>query len=238
MDQPKRIITDTFTYDDIIEVMKKDREFVIYKLRELNKKTERYIKKKKPKDPFNFKPVHFESNRGLNYSVTIHFHGMKDYKAYGATYSIYAYQRKNDGFHVFFYATDGMGKTRITVFKPHFFNRYRERQLKDITVPMKDVMDIFFSKNVRFYDRNQNNEKYPDGTMILSPEGIGLGIKYNSSDSIDVIKTFVSIEMLKGTQIGMSESIRKELQQIVDDIVNMSGKYSKFYGYSPSYLQE
>lgn len=237
MDHPKRIITDTFTYEEIIEVMMEDRAFVVHKLNDLYKKTERYIKKKKPKDPFIFKPVHFTSNRGLNYSVTIHFHGIKDYKAYGATYSIYAYQRKNDGFHVFFYATDGMKKTEFDVFTPHFFNRYKERQLKDINVPMTDVMDTFFSKNARFYRQDQNNEKYPDGTITKFAEGIGLGYKYDSSYPITVNKTFVSIEMLKGAQIEMSESARENLQKIVDDIINLRGQNSIFYGYSSPYLQ-
>lgn len=237
MDQPKRIITETFTYDDIIDVMMQDRAFVVHKLEDLNNKCERYIKKKKPKDPFNFKPVHFVSNRGLNYSITIHFHGIKDYKAYGPTYSIYAYQRKSDGYHAFFYASGEMKQTEFLIYTPHFFNRYRERQLKDMTVPMKDVMDTFFCNNSRTFKQDQNNERYPDGIIIESPEGIGLGLKYNTSDSIHVIKTFISIEMLKGTQIEMSENARDELQKIVDDIVNLRGQNSIYYGYSPPYLQ-
>lgn len=237
MDQPKRIITDTFTYEEIIEVMMKDKEFIVHKLLDLYKKSERYIKKKKPKDPFNFKPVHVVSNRGLDYSITIHFNGIKDYKAYGSTYSIYAYQRKNDGYHVFYYTNDEHKTMKFNVFTPHFFNRYRERQLKDITIPMKDVIETFFIKNYRFFKQDQNNEKYPDGIIIESPEGIGLGARYNSSGSICVVKTFISIEMLKGAQIELSESAREELQRIVDDIVNMRGQNSNFYGHSPSYLQ-
>lgn len=46
MVQPKRIITETFTYDDIIDVMMKDKDFIVHKLTDLNKKCERYIKKK------------------------------------------------------------------------------------------------------------------------------------------------------------------------------------------------
>lgn len=237
MDQPKKIITETFTYEEIIEVMEKDRDFIVHKLLDLNKKCERYIKKKKPKDPFNFKSVHVVSNRGLDYSITIQFNGVKDYKAYGNTYSIYAYQRKNDGCHVFFYTNDAQSTKKFFVFTPHFFNRYKERQLKDITVQMKDVIDIFFSKNYRFYEQEQNNEKYPEGIIIKASEGIGLGAKYDSKDTIYVVKTFVSIEMLKGTQIEMSESAREELQKIVDEIVNMSGQYSNFYGHGPSYMQ-
>lgn len=234
MDQPKRIITDTFTYEDIVEVIMKDKAFIVHKLNDLDKKSERYIKKKKPKDPFNFKPVHLVSNRGLNYSITITFNGIKDYRAYGATYSIYAYQRKKDGYHVFFYVTEEYS-TKFIVYTPHFFNRYRERQLKDITIPMKDVMDIYFCKNSRSINQDQNNEKYPNGIIIKTPEGIGLGVKYN--DTIAVAKTFVSIEMLKGAQIEMSESARVTLQKIVDDIINMQGEYSKIFANGTPYLE-
>ncbi len=223
----QKIILEDFSYSDIIEIINKDKAFIQHQLVDLEASYRKIVAERKPTDAHHFAPKHIVSNRGLNYVITFFFWSKEDFRSNGFTYTIYAYQLKKDGFYAFFYVSDhDTSKDCWMVYTPHFFNRYRERFLKDMSMEKSEVMNQFFLRNYRTMNYDQDNPDYPNGTMSLSQDGIGLGVR--NEDTYAEIKTFISLEMLKGDQVGMSEKTRKKLHQIEED-VKKCGFYSHLF---------
>ncbi|HBG40249.1 MAG TPA: hypothetical protein DDW85_02395 [Porphyromonadaceae bacterium] len=106
------------------------------------------------------------------------------------------------------------GRPVLCFYPPHFFRRYKERSGKDKTGI--DLIVDYFTYNsgclFRAIDKVIDNETYISEVFGTINGGIVLGLM--TSENNFLLKTFVSVEMLKGSQIEdymKGESIRNEI---------------------------
>ena len=94
----------------------------------------------------------------------------------------------------------------VTVYPTHILERYRERYLKDKTIPMLDVIKIFFKRNPFFEYKRRTDGTY----MATCKDGVVFGIV---KDGYRIVKTFVTYDMLFENQTKLSvflETLREK----------------------------
>lgn len=107
------------------------------------------------------------------------------------------------------------GRLAMIVYPPHFFSRFRERMKLDQTGI--ELIRRFFKRNASYgfqIDVVQNFNRQVTYIYGSTEEGVGMGVI--AKDSIILFRTFVSYDMLKGSQIqdfAKTEKIRKEIQE-------------------------
>ncbi len=174
-----------------------------------------------PSKMIRLKPMHFHSKTtSLNHCILMSSLGKKDFKEKGPFYVIYSYFYKDYGLYAFLFLSQK--ELNMAVYTPHFFDRYRERFLKDPTMDKMKVIERFFTYNGLSDIVFVKNEKYQNSFFGRCKDGVVLGTRY--SDKIIEIKTFLSDDELKDEQIDWSnhtfESLRKYiLEHVGDDII-------------------
>lgn len=111
---------------------------------------------------------------------------------------------------------DNRGKIRIIlqsadggdleIFTGHFFSRFKERsKIEQVTGDVTTDIFIFFFKN------NQHRPVIGADNLIHVefPTGVGLGYAYG--ESVFIIKTFLTHDMLRGSQIELSNRLKIEM---------------------------
>lgn len=105
------------------------------------------------------------------------------------------------------------GGIMLLMFTPHFFSRFANRAVIDLTG--KDLIKRYFEINYN-YGFSYNTD--PGGAVNVfgsSKDGIALGIEYKGKQII-LFKTFITYDMCKGQQIevfAQSNQIRQEMQK-------------------------
>lgn len=77
----------------------------------------------------------------------------------------------------------GTAQATLNIYNAHFFNRYKERILKDEHIEINDVIGLFFARMLRIHALNINDEiikdwrtKYGEfSIVVMTNEGICLG---------------------------------------------------------------
>ena len=93
----------------------------------------------------------------------------------------------------------------FTVYTPHFFDRYKERHLKDKSISTPDAVYQFFMRNLKSSAQTVTSEKYPNGYWNICNDGICLCNRLGGL-SIEA-KTFVDWSILyKDEQVKAIEA--------------------------------
>ena len=156
-----------------------------------------------------FKPFNITTKR-LNKFIILPFcHGKSDYKKYGMAFAVMLMFYRKGYPYVAWITDDG---SSVIFFPKHFFERYNERFAQgDIDYSENFVLD-FLKRNMLVYMGSQ----YEDGgnnVMGVSMDGVLLGEKL--TPSVTKYNTYISIDMLKGSQI---EQHRKMYEKLLDYI--------------------
>lgn len=205
------MIVDSMTYKEIISEFQYDwNQFIYDKLTNcfgMANTYRRYMLKYMKDDPVFFTPIEFESKRGNTYIVRFSCKGKADYKKNGLIVTLYMYYR----IHGRIYAVLSTGGNRDTFifYTPHLFDRYRERELKDLSLNKLHVVNEFFKSNSTANFMSLDNPKYVNSLYGVSKSGILLGKKI--TDSLYEIKTYITFDMLKGTQINDKNNLMADL---------------------------
>ncbi len=210
------MVTETMTYEEIAQEMINDLQGIVkYKRKERAK-----ILRKKVLSQLNSErlvripPYHFHSNSsGLNYCLILYSMGRKDYNARKEACSIISYFYKDYGLYAFMLL--GTIKPCLAVYTPHFFDRYRERFLKDKTISKVKAMEDFFLYNANAGAVFPKDSKYENAIFARGKDGIMLGNRY--SELILEFKTFLTFEDLKEGQIDLSDKSLKILHKLMLD---------------------
>lgn len=120
------------------------------------------------------------------------------------------------------FSRNRMNKKGITLFTPHFLQRYKERYLKDISCSSKEAFIEFITRNNDGMSRNittkhltKCNEHDYEGyaqNVLLYQHGISIVEKHIGG--LIVNKTFLSYEMLKNEQIEIFEEDKKHHEKL------------------------
>ena len=193
----KKVITDTMDSKEIVALLKEDNSFAQHKFDETYKHYEKLAKGySHRKDRINFKPLSFKSAKGFNYVFRYYKRaaddpgdgkvGLEDYAWFTKSRGIFAVRRID-------MRGQFEGERRYLVYIPHFFDRYRERYLKDPSVPKLDVLHQYMLSNGQGALAEIPSEKYPGSVWSRCDDGLVLCQQIDPN--IYECKTFITFDM-------------------------------------------
>ncbi|HXH19928.1 MAG TPA: hypothetical protein VNJ07_12695, partial [Chitinophagales bacterium] len=94
----------------------------------------------------------------------------------------------------------------------HFFKRYNERRKLNLVMPC-DIIRAFMNDNLKF-SFQKLEETTPGNFKVfgVTDSGVLLGM-YNASANIYKLNTFITSDMLQGSQIQMEEQMKARLDK-------------------------
>jgi hypothetical protein len=208
------MLTHTMTYKQMQEEFFYDMHNLL--LPHLNKVYDKRARRailKTTKFPVIFNPVYFTSKRQNRWIIM--YYAIDKKLAHDACCVILLTVNTPEGIYV--YRKDmGPDDMLITVYPPHFFSRYRSRQLKDNSLTTEEVIVKFFKNN--FDGMIARREKIAESAIR---EGYALGEVLSWECNLTMMKTFITSNMLKEDQsLGQ---IWKSMDQDEIDFLKRSG---------------
>ena len=207
------MVVESMDYKEIIQEYKKDfKEDLVYKITKYldEGKYKRFILQNvKSETHYYFKPIFLTSKRGNKYVLHISTRGWKDFKKNGLLFILYMCYKRKDGIHVVM-PNRSMSlnlNNGFMFYTSHLFDRYREREMKDIHIPKMDAIIECMKWNCTLRFENVENEKHPNSVFASSPYGVILGT--DLCDGNKLLKTYLSFEMLKGNQHSKKDELRE-----------------------------
>ncbi len=167
-------------------------------------KFERIARKHSSDKKLSFKPVEYDSKGKNHYINYFSVNGKNGYRKEGIK-----------GNTIMTYRTAGGEKAVMTVnedlatfWGQHFFERYRERGLKDMSLSLDDTINIFFTALGYVTVQDVDSEKYKNNVYALLDNGLMLGEDISDNEMTMIYyHTFISNEMLKGDQYSELASL-------------------------------
>lgn len=186
--------------EEIISLLEEDFVFVRHKLDVLYPK---YLKIAKNyshrKERVNFKPVTYTSAKGFNYVFRCFKRDVNDNVKLKVGCDNYTWFVKKRGIfairEIDSASREGYELVRC-IYTPHFFDRYRERFLKDLSIPKLEVIERFMLANDKSMSKEIQSTKYPNSLWSLCKDGLCLCTQINRG--IYEMKTFVTFDMASG----------------------------------------
>ena len=212
------MIVDTMSYQEIFAIIHqymRSGSFANVLEREDRKHRSTILKMTAPKRVF-FAPT-FVKDPKSQLQICIHTYtdGKSHYKRNGLLFLIYAYFYRDYGLYAMLLVNNF---TSYNVYTPHFFDRYRERFLKDVTLNKIDTIVRFFKVNNAFCLLDYDAPNYSGSKLIACPEGVCLG--YMREEQVE-LKTFISFEMLKNNQIDLTQDAYDGLVEYYKEYYNL-----------------
>ena len=187
------MIVDSMTYDDILELYKKDKRITTRKMEEYAPKIRRWLHKLHSKERVFYPPIRFKSAAGFNYVMMIYYRGKEATKTEPVGIFWYCWYIHKKGMYGLINSMLGGMFSHFTFITPHFLDRYRERFLKDMSMEKTDVLHHFIMHNSKQPSRNVESEKYPGCHYKVCNDGLCLCRKLKDLDV--EAKTFITWEM-------------------------------------------
>lgn len=187
------MIVDSMTYEDIMKLYWEDKALVNHKIEAGDKFYSRMLKNARLKNRLFYDPIKFTSRRGFNY-VLMFFNLANDVPGKGRLgCNYYAWFVKNRGMYAITLSLVNRSSYRNTIYHPHFFDRYRERYLKDMSMSKQDVIHTYITNNPKSMTGDVPSEKHPDSYWMARNDGLCLCRKL--SDTLIEAKTFITWDM-------------------------------------------
>lgn len=187
------MIVDSMTYDEILDLYWADKPLVNHKMDAGSKFYGRMLKNARVKDRIHYKPIKFKSQRGFNY-VMMFFNLADDVpgkERLGCNY--YAWFIKNRGMYAITLSTINRTEYHNTIYHPHFFERYRERFLKDMSMSKPEVLHTYITNNPKSLSSKIPSAKYEGEYWMAVHDGLCLCRVVKGS--LVEVKTFITWEM-------------------------------------------
>ena len=193
------MIVDTMTYDDIYSLFKKDKNgIVMHKMESAYTIGRKHLIKTNPKTTHFYDPIKFESKTtGLKYIIQIVNFGHNIPKKQRMGISLYAFFIKKRGIYVATEVDDCDGGS-FDIYTPHFFDRYRERFLCDLSKSKEATIMTFIHNNLNHMRTDIESKKHPNNWFVVCNDGLCLCTKHPKN--IYEMNTFVTFEMLHEEQ--------------------------------------
>jgi len=181
-DYKKIKIVDSMSIDEILDLLKDDVKFLQHKIDEHTKQYRRLIKNSSKPGRFFYEPMNYESARGFHYFLQFFKRAEnEEYKdKLGILY--YVWFIKNRGMYavtVSRLSITGHSELHLTVYTPHFIDRYRERFLKDLSISKSKAFLTYYKNNLKMATSGRPSEKYPKGYWAVCNDGLCLCNRMN-----------------------------------------------------------
>jgi len=195
-DYKKTVIVDSMTNDEIIELLRDDFVFLQHKIDENLRKYKQMVKNSVKKERVYYQPLNYKSAKGFHYMLQFFKRAddEPDKDKLGMIY--YVWFIKNRGTYAVTLSRlslYGHAEWHYTIYTPHFFDRYRERFLKDMSISKPDVIYRFILGNLKMSTSGNPSEKYPNGIWVACSDGLCLCNHLNSINQ--EAKTFITYDM-------------------------------------------
>ena len=188
---------------EILLLLKDDAIFLQHKIDENKKKYKRLVMNSTRKERVFFNPLSYKSAAGFNYVIQFfkRAYDEEEKDKLGVLYYIWFVKSEetNSGKKRGVYAVTvsrlslrNVWTWHCTVYKPHFIDRYKERFLKDNSIPRIEAFHRYFINNLKVSSSGKPSEKYPKGFWMVCNEGLCL---CNRLEGFTVeVATFVDFE--------------------------------------------
>ena len=199
----KKVIVDSMSMNEILQILSEDSKFLQHKIDENEKKYKRLVYPSRPKERVFYNPLTYKSARGFNYVIQFFLRAFdeKEKDKLGVLYYVWFIKSeatktgKKRGVYAVTVSRLSLGNEwtwHFTVYKPHFMDRYKERYLKDCSMPRLEAFHRFFLNNLKLSSSGRPSEKYPKGFWMVCKEGVCL---CNRLEGVTVgVDTFVDYE--------------------------------------------
>lgn len=213
-----QIITETMSFFDVINIYEKDKPMLYHKIEAAVKKYEHQLKIRKN---VKIRCEEVQGNRGLNYFIFFYNESLEDFRKNHAAFTVVAYYLLHNGFIAIDNRKSIYNKQTIedvyTIYLPHFFDRYRERILKNEHIQKIDVIKQFFQKSLDPYAMiSQQDERYPEGVYVTYRDGMGIGYRRQDKNII-IMKTCISNEQIHQNQVDKKEICERLIREFSID---------------------
>lgn len=214
------------TYDDILKLYWEDKKLVNHKIEAGNKFYSKMLKNARLKDRIYYEPIRFTSSRGINY-VLLFFNLDETVPGKGRLgCAYYATFVKNRGMYAVTLTQLNRTQYHNTIYHPHFFDRYRERYLKDMTMSKPDVIHTYILNNPKSLTGHIPSAKYPNGYWMVRNDGLCL-CKILKGTLIEA-KTFITWDMAGVDQKKIAFEGRQNLLKQGFDIALPDENFEEF----------
>jgi len=156
-------------------------------------------------------------NSQIEYSISMRAEKRGEHST--PSYSIYVLYRWHGGVYAAQVENDWKS---VTIFPPHFFERYRERILKDTTMPIETVIPKFFAKFFGYCDMWLDKNKQQLMEKIFPDEEVDMVGAYHEGmifgknhDNYCIARTVISFDEFKENQWP-------QFNQLFDGLVNLT----------------
>ena len=208
----KRIILDTATPEEIMKIIISDKDFLFNKIIEDCKRYIHIVKSRADKRRVFF--TTHKGNRGLTYSLIYISKSKRDSIKNNLIWIAYTYYQTRNGYNTVLLSSIDRGKESFVFYNSHFFDRYRERELKDETLSKPETIKEFFKENSISIHHPLENSSNPNGIFcVFKNNGVGLGEEL--SGNCIILKTYISTEMLKEGQVELHEKTLSRIKQLI-----------------------
>lgn len=196
------MIVDSMTLDEVFLLYQKDLPFVNHRIKEYCKITNKKLKEfSVSKERYYFEPMRFSTRKGFEFVLQSFKRSSDEIDALGKSGLIqYAMFVKNRGRYAIMHSFINRTAMQIQIYIPHFFDRYRERFLKDKSIKMTDVIHKFLMDNLKSVDMKIEipSEKHPNEYWKACHDGLCLCEKIDSIFTLN--KTFIPWDMTRKDQ--------------------------------------
>lgn len=193
------MIVESMTVNEIQIELSRDFDNCMDKVEIECRKIRRTIIKSK-KFPIHFEPVEYISPQRNRYLIFLEANSKKNAK-YPIITTVALYNRP-EGLYAASTSRLNGSIIKVNIYPPHFFQRYKERILCE-NATTKEAIKFFFRNNNKIAGNISENNDF----RASCNEGFVFGTTI--SYTIDIFKTIISNNMLKGTQIDLSRDMSK-----------------------------
>lgn len=184
-DYRKKVIVDSMSIDEILQLLVVDAKFLQHKIDENLKKYKRLAINSTQKERVFFKPLNYKSAAGFNYVIQFFKRAddEKEKEKLGVLYYIW-FMKSEETKKGLRRGTYAVTLSRLslrnewtwhfTVYKPHFMDRYKERYLKDSSITRIEAFHRFNLNNLKKSSSGRPSEKYPKGYWMVCNDGLCL----------------------------------------------------------------
>ena len=183
----KTVIVDSMSNEEILELLEDDVVFLQHKIDENLKRYKQMVKNSVKKERVYYQPLNYKSARGFHYMLQFfkRANDEPDKDKLGMLY--YVWFIKNSGTYAITFSRlsyHSYAQWHYTIFTPHFFDRYRERFLKDLSISKPDVIYRFIRGNLKMSSTGHPSEKYPNCIWVACSDGLILCNHLNTINQV------------------------------------------------------
>lgn len=182
------------TFQEILNLYDDDVPFVNHKINDAAKYFNKKATSIRNTDRVFYNPIKVTTKHGFNVVIQFFNRGINYTRKNRIGVYLYVKYLQDDGLHAFSPSLMDKRFVHVTHILPHFFDRYRERKLKDLSINKDTVIDLYFKNNLKRAITGVPSDKYPNNFWSYTDEGLALCTKENLK--FTEFKTFLPWEDL------------------------------------------